>query len=625
MAKTIEEQVRDGMLAAFRDPNFASAMAGAANNQSAGSGRRRRQTNPAGQRTTQQQAGVTAISSATGINAGMFNQLVDMTSDLGNLITGTTEATLTFLTDQQFALREQYDYAFSMRDSIGGFTVEALAQKDAIDGLAGTVITTGEEILQVASGQITEDMKAEYGEVADVLYHSFEEPKLAASAFRSTFNAIASETPRLLETLNKVQLAEITSYKKNLGLQDREIKDILQRQYAYTGEATSDVLGEIGEVSMRMSKATGLGANQIKQDIITVTTDVQRFGDIGVDAAGRLSAALAQVGLDVNILGKMVDDFSSFDKAANKMSDLSSMFNIQLDAMEMTYLANEDQEEFFFRMREEILNSGVDIDNMSHARARALSDTLGMNITQMKTFLRDGEMVVDQEELTQAGQMELEFEGVTNALENFGDKMTRSLQPVETQLESIRKGQLVPLREEALAVANAMGTQYNNVFSQINIASDDSLKALSAVYKGLESISLDTEGATTNIAANINNAFNTGITKTLDALEKTTGELPEFKSRQVVEYEIKASEDLTNLLATEQRKTEEFKQGESQKLQQFLESSGVTQTSIDSLVKQLEGGSKTIEVTLDGDVLTKVVIENFEAGSGEILTVGNNQ
>ena len=34
-------------------------------------------------------------------------------------------------------------------------------------------------------------------------------------------------------------------------------------------------------------------------------------------------------------------------------------------------------------------------------------------------------------------------------------------------------------------------------------------------------------------------------------------------------------------------------------------------------------GSKTIEVTLDGDVLTTAVIENFEAGSGKILTVGN--
>ena len=125
------------------------------------------------------------------------------------------------------------------------------------------------------------------------------------------------------------------------------------------------------------------------------------------------------------------------------------------------------------------------------------------------------------------------------------------------------------------------------------------------------------------MASQINAAFNTGVEKLVDGLEDKLGELPPFEQRQVVQYEVKPDEELTSLLATEQRKTEEFKQGESQKLQQFLESSGVTQTSIDSLIRQLESGSKTIEVTLDGDVLTTAVIENFEAGSGKILTVGN--
>lgn len=613
---SIEEEVRKGMIAAFQDPTVLAAIGGS------GSGSYRRRQQPAsGQQRQASQAALQQVS-IPGAPVGFLQKMQNLTGDVGNLVTGTTKATLEFLTKQQNSLRDQYDYAFSMRSAIGGFTVEALAQKDAIQGLAGTAITTAEEILQVSSGQVTEAMKAEYGEVGDVLLKSFATPEEAAGEFRKTFNSIASETPRLLETLNKVQLAEITTYKKNLGLQDKDIKGILQRQYAYTGEATSDVLGEIGEVSMKMSKATGLGANQIKQDIITVTTDVQRFGDIGVDAAGRLSAALAQVGLDVGILGKMIDDFSSFDKAANKMSDLSSMFNIQLDAMEMTYLANEDQEEFFFRMREEILNSGVDIDNMSHARARALSDTLGMSIVQMKTFLKEGEMAVDQEELSQAGQMQLEFEGVENAMENFGDKMTRSLQSFESQIETIRVGQLSYLREDALDVANVMGEQYGAVFEEINIVSDESLKSLSAVYTGLKDMSSATTGFSTTLASDINTVFNKGVSNLVTLVENKFGALPEFQHRHVVEYRMPEN-DLAGALAEEQRRTEEFKQGESQKLEKFLSSSGATQARIDALVKQLESGTKTIEVTLDGDVLTTAVIENFETKSGKILTSAN--
>ena len=53
----------------------------------------------------------------------------------------------------------------------------------------------------------------------------------------------------------------------------------------------------------------------------------------------------------------MTNKFMNFDSAAQKMGDLSALFGIQMDAMEMTYLANEDQEEFLFRMREEILDA----------------------------------------------------------------------------------------------------------------------------------------------------------------------------------------------------------------------------------------------------------------------------
>ena len=47
------------------------------------------------------------------------------------------------------------------------------------------------------------------------------------------------------------------------------------------------------------------------------------------------------------------------------MGDMSAMFGVQMDAMEMMYLANEDEEAFLHKMREQMMDQGVDVENMS--------------------------------------------------------------------------------------------------------------------------------------------------------------------------------------------------------------------------------------------------------------------
>ena len=617
-----QEDVKAGVIAAFQSEEVRSILGsiGSSGNNKSSSGPALGNYTNSSQQRSYTQAQSTTISSRLGITEENFNTITGLTESIVDSIEQGTLLSVEFLTQQQSMLRRQYEYAFSMRDSIKGFTLEALAEKDAIQGLAGTAITTAEEIFQLSSGQVPEEVKAEYGEVADVLFKSFEHPEQAAKSFRQVFSSIASETPKLLETLNKQQLAEITSYKQNLELSDREIKDLLERQYAYTGEASSNILGEIGEVAMRMSKATGLGADQIKQDIVAITTDVDRFGNIGVDAAGRISAALTQVGLDVGVLGKMIDNFSSFEGAAGKMSDLASMFDIQLDAMEMTYLANEDQEEFFFRMREEILNSGVDIDNMSHARARALSDTLGMSMTQMKTFLKEEEMELGQEELTQAGQMELEFKGVENAMENFGDKATRSLQPVEVQLDAIRKGQLIPLREEALAAGNALGTAYGNIFENLNLYSEDSLKMLGKSYTALEGFA----GLADDVGKQFSDAVKKGYEIAIDTADKKVeeyiGEMPEVKIRTVVQAEIAPiDEDFKRTLEAERVKTERAIADTEVAKQEIIESNKEVVESNNRVSKSLSEKESQIVFVLDTDIMAERTFKWIEDTKGTVV------
>jgi len=291
----------------------------------------------------------------------------------------------------------------------------------------------------------------------------------AGQLFSEVFGQLATDTPAAAAALaeaSDVTQQEVTALTQMLSLTDEQSADILRKQFAFRGEVSSDVLGKLGTVSLELHRTTGISANALKEDIISIISDTNRFGDIGVESAGRISAALGQLGLDFQTFTRMTDNFMNFDSAANKMGELSALFGIQMDAMEMTYLANEDQEEFLFRMREEILDSGIDIENMSNARARALANQLNMNVVQMKTFLRDGGDVIDRASLEGATDAAGQLDALTTAGKYFGDEMARGLQEPAEILDDLINVQLMESEGALLdntVAANKLAMEFRNI------------------------------------------------------------------------------------------------------------------------------------------------------------------
>ena len=99
-----------------------------------------------------------------------------------------------------------------------------------------------------------------------------------------------------------------------------------------------------------------------------------------------MSTAIKQVGITFNDLDNLVGKFEGFDSAASAVGDLTSVFGVQMDAMEMMYLANENEEEFLFRLREQLLDQGINLETMSDTRKRFLANQLNMNQQQLHTF-----------------------------------------------------------------------------------------------------------------------------------------------------------------------------------------------------------------------------------------------
>ena len=189
---------------------------------------------------------------------------------------------------------------------------------------------------------------------------------------------------------------------KNLKLTSQETTKLLQRTYAETGDTSSDILTNIAAHAEKIAQVTGMSTKDIANEMAQILSDTETFGFMSEESAARMAGTYKQLGLDLNAVKGIINGFRSFDQAAQKMGDLSAMFGIQMDAMEMMALANEDEEAFLTKMRDDMMDQGVDVENMSKTRLRALGDQMNMTQEQVQTFFRTGEMQADQAEMEAA-------------------------------------------------------------------------------------------------------------------------------------------------------------------------------------------------------------------------------
>lgn len=421
------------------------------------------------------------------------------------------------------ANKEELKYIYQAREQIGGISIIPDDQGRIATGLAQQVIEQYEEIYKRGTDAYESNVKFQ-GALADFQVSDlYKDATEFGEAYTQMFNKFATDMPNMAKNLSDDMAETLLGFKKALSISDQDMSDILKRQYAFTGEATDEIFGQIANVSKSLADTTGLGANKLKKEIVAIITDVDRFGNIGVDSAGRISAALNQLGVDYNTFVRLTDQFMNFDSAATKMGDLSALFGIQMDAMEMTYLANEDQEEFLFRMREEILDAGIDVENMSNARARALAGQLNMNVSQMKMFLREGEMAVDQAEMAAATDASESMHGLTTAAQNFGDVFESSSKSVETALKEVITPMIMESKSGLLEAHKAAAVLSKEMRKfefdeEATKAIQDSIQA--ATETRVDAINLQTKATITSMNT-LNAAASEGVKLTEGLVQKS--------------------------------------------------------------------------------------------------------
>ena len=161
------------------------------------------------------------------------------------------------------------------------------------------------------------------------------------------------------------------------NLSNDKVQTFIARNRDLTGKANTDLLKSSAAVSSAIGDRMGISAKQIMPIMSEIIGSVDRFGNVGVEAAGKISAQLIKTGTDFSQLSTMVGTFQGFEGASSSVAKLTAAFGVNLDAMELMRMANEDQAAIIPYLQEQFEASGVDIANSGNAMKRVLSEALG--------------------------------------------------------------------------------------------------------------------------------------------------------------------------------------------------------------------------------------------------------
>jgi len=204
---------------------------------------------------------------------------------------------------------------------------------------------------------------------------------------------------------------------KAFGLRTDQLSTFIARSVERTGKANTDLLRQSAAAAQAAGSAMGVHAKQLMPIMAEVMESTDRFGNVGAAAAARISAQVLKLGIDFRQLDQVVGGFQGFESAASNVGKLTAAFGVNLDAMELMYQANEDQEQVLITLRESFEDAGIDIKNLSLAQKRLLSESLsGIGVENIDRIF--GPLGEGLETMNQKTQISTE-QAILNATDGF--------------------------------------------------------------------------------------------------------------------------------------------------------------------------------------------------------------
>lgn len=365
--------------------------------------------------------------------------------------------------------------------------------RESYDAFAETFVMTANELKDASKEKYVLEVD---GTEINVLTDIFQN----ASEFEARFIEFIDEYkttygPALAKGL-KDSGEDIALFQENFNLSAKELGDFVTVEVARTGKATTTMMDDLKKFSYGLSAQTGISAKLIAKDTVKIVSNVEKFGNVTVEEAARMSTALKQLGVDYSQLEGMIGQFQSFDTAAQKVGELSAVFGIHLDAVEMMTLANTDQEAAMFKLRDAFEESGQSLEDMNIAQKNLLTQQAGFSdVKQMEMFFSG--QVDSLEELQEMTDEAATEDSAAKAVEDFNkDLATLALQG-QTAAQRVDKAkndlvysmqslapEIMDFRSSIQTGISAMGGEINQVVEK-GVSGVDKLKnGIIGAFKG---------------------------------------------------------------------------------------------------------------------------------------------
>jgi hypothetical protein len=240
------------------------------------------------------------------------------------------------------------------------------------------------------------------GDQVNFMMTVYEDPKNAFKTYLDVVNKTARTYGSEIAKNFEKHAVEVDLIGKGLGLSSQQLQKVITRNIDRTGNANIETLKQFNQFAQGVADATGKSSKIVADTMAAVISDVQNFGNVTDEEASRISGALLDIGIAADTLGKLVGKFANFDQAASAVGNLTAAFGLNLDAMEMMMLANEDQEQFLFRMRDAFEEQGVNFQDMSLAQQKLISSQIGLTIEESARFFDFDNQITSIDELKEA-------------------------------------------------------------------------------------------------------------------------------------------------------------------------------------------------------------------------------
>lgn len=190
------------------------------------------------------------------------------------------------------------------------------------------------------------------------------------------------------------QLAKVDFALKAYGISNGDVTEMIRRNYAATGKATTGFFDDVVKSAEISSLAFGYSSDEIVADTISMMNNVQMFGFRTPEEFARISKAARDSHASISELAGVMGKFDTFESASSAVGDLNATLGTNFDSLELMTLRYTDPVKMLQRLSEGFQETGQSFEEMFMSPERlpfltSTLNTLGVSVEQLRA-LREG-------------------------------------------------------------------------------------------------------------------------------------------------------------------------------------------------------------------------------------------